>query len=58
MFKNYANKNVLLINLQFSQKQSGYFCDDPCRMIKYFYVGHSKVTGFIKINLLLVISDP
>ena len=42
MFQNYTNKNVLLINLQFSQKQSGYFCDDPCRMIKYVYVDHHK----------------
>jgi hypothetical protein len=37
MFQNYASENVLLINLQFSQKQSGYFSDDPC-----IYVGHPK----------------
>ena len=40
--KNYASKNVLLINLQFPQKQSGDFLDDPCRMIKYVLRRSSK----------------
>jgi len=43
--KNHASKNILLINLQFSQKQSRYFLNGLRRMVKYFYVGHSKIKG-------------